>query len=56
MTTSAQLRHRDGLPGHWTETTGERPLSPASVTALLCIGIAGCVTAASLVLRLYPIV
>lgn len=56
MTTSARLRHRDGLPGHWTEPRGERPLSPAGLAALLCLGIAGCVTAASLVLRLYPIV
>jgi len=56
MTTSARLRHHDGLPGHWTEPTGQRPLSATGLAALLCVGLAGCVAAASLVLRLYPIV
>ncbi|MGL4410076.1 hypothetical protein [Zoogloea sp.] len=51
---NTRLRPHDGLPGHWN-TTGERPLSPAGLLALLLVGVVGCLGAAELVLKLYAL-
>lgn len=55
MSTSAQLRYRDGLPGHWSHQSSGRRIAPSSLALLLLLGAAGSLGALRLVLHFYPL-